>query len=383
MIVSTLPITPRPEAAFSTLLSPFLVDLVVRFAGAKGVVAMNLSGRRALASAIQGDPREWYLSMLNGVGVTSLPTWDEISEGYRVRVEDWSRGLLGKGLLRSADVEVQMCPCGAVEVESAGVRDGSKLYVIQGGRVVCGLCKGRAEPRVIPSLLLSLPPVLRLPHILPGYARCEAVEAYKHLSERPLRVTRFRETDLHFFHEGVRYFLDTDYVWSFMGADMVEDSPGEDLVLVTSNRTISQAIRVSAMKDLMCGNSQATAVLVNPTLTVSRDSESDWCPAVLEYVQMYRARTRRFLLAQGLNWSAKEVRVSSSLIYWLEHSLYPSAIPRLDEQPVVQGGIRSAGDVIRAFMLACCPRVVNGLVVAARKARTPSTEEMALWRLLS
>src|ERR1700727_1285729 len=100
MLITTLPITPKPRAPFTTLLAPFVANILAAYSDSTLVVANNLTGLKLAGSEQQNlELQLWYHNCLYRLGIESFYTWSELETGYfefvnKIIDDQYNRGII-------------------------------------------------------------------------------------------------------------------------------------------------------------------------------------------------------------------------------------------------------------------------------------------------
>lgn len=382
MIVTTLPITIRKESQFSTLLSPFIANLLSDFLKAKAVISVNCTGRLYInqtTNEIQSSI-DWYQDQLKKLGINDFELWKDNNPAYLEYVGEKIKLLQRMGLITEKKCQVLRCKCGAVEISEDLVPrlSNGKLFTINEKLVKCRLCKSLAKPEKIQSLVLNLPKFdYKRLSIFPKWTENELHETARKFSGVNARISRVRPNNLQFTTSSNVYYLDTDFVWSFYLDFLLEKFKQNSVVIVTSNRTIRQAIEVVRFAETI-NRKSSFSILVNPTIQLQNTLQTKESWNVETFLTFSSDISLRYFLALSLSWKNKSVYLASNQLYWINHSIDPYII---NVDSTNQDEITTPD--LKTFISMCNANNTRSLLAKLRKKRTLDRFELKLYNLLN
>jgi hypothetical protein len=380
-MVTTLPITPTLGGRFQTVLSIFVASQYASFTGDCGFLALNLVGERLkdLNEVEKIKLGNDYQNCCQHFEQSKLELWADNDPNYADYVLQSIKKLRREGLLYEALVPVLLCPCGAVEIlaEAPLLPVGAKTYkLVHPGVPICRLCAGFAEKKNREALLLkSLYNPGRAVAVYPSWARSEARELENIFFNTNILVSRSKRDSSPLVDRQSGLAIDSDFFWSMFAAYLAEKNSDKSIILITSNRSLRQALRVGQIATTLNAE-QSVSVIVNPTFRFQGGSREAVSVSVEDFCASAKPEVLRYLLSLSLQWGSKETIVETSRLYWIRHSIYPENI-------FTQG----VGDISistpEEFLRICNKAMTEKLISKLRKKHPLDIYEKLLWKNLS
>lgn len=380
MLITTLPVTPKVTASFTTLLAPLIASIVARSLGVQMIMANNLTGLR-FSNRSKDEVCEidhWYHSSLKRIGINDYDKWSDVDPEYEGFLSSSVKGLMKKGFLREADIEVLRCHCGMVDIpESAlatAMYSGKRLFKPESGNIVCNACGLPAVKVRARALVLKLPSDSSPPPVcIPTVFEHEVGKVFENLAGREMIVSRLRQTHFNLEIGDNRYNLDIDFSWAFYLA-YFQSKRREKMVVVCSNRVflpLAQAILLSSLVvDLL-----DIQVLVYPIMhLVSKRGTTNGEWTIDEFLDSAEGFPARCLLVDALHWNHKDVRVDSEILYHAK--LCSRKLPRAMRQV-------TAATSVHDFVSACNGMRLRGLLSKIKKGAALDSQEELLLSVLT
>jgi hypothetical protein len=312
---------------------------------------------------------DWYLSKIKILGVNNSNLWKDTDPDYEDYVIEMIQYFIKKGLAVEKEHFIQRCKCGATEINDDIIEEivVGKLFSKKNDQLLCKLCLKPTEKTKVNSIFL--PPSKKTEHDIPQ--RWLQKEAANSLDFEN-RVTRIREANFRIVAFSKEYYLDTDFFWSFFLAFLLEKEKTYAATLITSARTIKQAINVAKMTNAIIDKARIT-ILAHPIIKI-KTAEGLKKLNIEDFLKLADPKTLRFLLFQGLNWNNKESILESKQIYWIEHSLRPKTDIITDAK---------IDPLSSNFIKVCSTHTTNEVISKLRKNKELTNDELALYTLLS
>ncbi len=373
MIVTTLPITVRPirQMTIGSLLGPFVASVAAKYLGAQFTLSLNTLGQK-ISADVEGDMRE-FLDKLRYFDILPHDVWADSQYGYRAFFSDFFSDLVRSGNIRIVEAEVVTCPCGALEIPMEHARSHGKTYSSCGKKLVCKKCLGVATPNTAPFLTYQFSEYLTT-NVLPAWVNSEATEFASRFSSSNLRISRLRNTDVVEQIGGRDFFIDIDFFWSCYISYLERFSTDGQILVVTSNRTIRQALFSAWLRGAR-PPSQSTTILTTPILRyINRGNRIETLSLPIEYLAKKDPGDVRFMLAQALSWKMKESQIGSDVWYWIEHSRKP--------REVLVANVQIPPPTPSGFISTVSASTAKTLLSSLRKRRRLGRNETILYDLL-
>lgn len=372
MLVTTLPLTPKRSAPFTTLMSPLVADLAARLTGSVLVISNNCIGRPFNGwdrKAVE-DLSSWYLNQLSDLRIAFRFGWSEFTEGYFPFVERVLTELSRSGNLFPSLEDFLRCDCGAVEILTSSIPHIYGRRVIRRDRTgpVCRVCGSSPRCYRADCLILKVPRG-GVPSLSPrqkGLSR-EFQTLASQTAGIGLLVSRSRVENPAVTIAGQRYHLDIDFFWSLHAAYIALVLQERDVVLVASNRNVQQLLLVSRLAHVATPESRVS-VLVNPIVAVQGLGTT---PAldICAFRQLADPGTLRLLLSHGVAWQRKEVLVD---LTWI--SRLRAATESIEAEAMKDTVVRIERTSLDQFVAVASGETIRSSVASLKKGRRLSAQ---------
>jgi len=324
MLVSTLPITPKYNSAFTTLISPFVACIASDFYNCPLVIANNLIGLR-FSNNNPTEISSWYKKSLKSIGIKNFYYWSELDQGYLGYVYENMNLWYEQGVIRNELRKVFCCPCGIVEIldEDFLNYEKGKLYSLVNGSIVCNSCGGRVLPRCEEVLILNQKRELIFPvhNCFPGNFLSELKVIHNKLAKHNILVSRSKQKNSFFWASQKKFFIDTDFIWSLYLAYLSDKYSTNHILISASSRVLAPLIRSVCLSYFLRPNLKIDCI-ISPIVNIT-SSKNTKKININDFINLGTATELRFFLESGLHWKSKEVSLDTSVLYWIKHSIKP------------------------------------------------------------
>ena len=380
-MITTLPISISQNPVFEKILSPFVAWLYASSINSRFILSLNLIGNRLNQLSNEDKHRlaHKYVNSNNLICGIDSPYWMDDDVNFSDFVQNNISGLKKTEKIVFVKSNVLRCECGAVEIiENAKHNKNAKTYSINpSGQIFCRLCDSKAVKTTVESLLFkrSKKDISdKQIKIFPNWMNSEVNSIWDELSSVDHLISRSKRISSPLNDKDTGLDIDTDFFWSFFIDYLTNKNPSEPITIITSNRTIKQAINVIYVSRII-GIEQPINIIVHPTITIQDRSNSRLKITLDEFARMEKPEVLRCLLTLGLCWGSKETKIPSSQIYWIKHSINPKETPSIN----LSGSDISSPD---SFMRIYNQNNLNQLITSLRKRKGISREQSRLYQTL-
>lgn len=342
--ITCLPITLPSEVRPGLALTPFVVSVLAKLTGHTSVCCINMKGLRYrnLAKGTVEQRLVQFRSLLQRLELDIDAYWFDNDPGHAARLQGYCEQLAAHGELRRQTENVLICRCGAAEILQSAIdvewMMDRKVVRFQEGQMSCKLCATSLQNVRKPCLLLESRFAQSVSAVFPSFYN-EEIEELRHKSQQPLLISRERR-------EGYRvrifertWWLDIDFCWSLLFCSLLEDG-FQPVAVVVSSRSLKPLLWAVGISGKLSERLANLQVIVTPFASFTGSDAVRHQPRSLQQlIDRYGRTPVRLLLADALKWKQKEVKVSSSVIFWALKGLASAPRPHLEERQLAVSSI--------------------------------------------
>lgn len=328
MKVVTLPITPATGRSFVTLLSPLVVDLVAYSLRCEPCIMLNTIGitKSSVQSQIPESLVTLFRDHLDRLGIAKqTPCLHDGSQEFENYFRDALDRLIKKGHVKEAQMDISACVCGRVEIPTnalgkiVGEYRRKKLIQMSPSGLVCSVCSAplTSGQETVALCYFQAPQRMR---IFPSLFEKEMHAAISRITSYPMVISRNHRSSTQITVGGYTGSADVDFRWTTFLGHAIPDP--EDGMLVTSAATLSHAVRVLLLDQLLTEKERCT-IVVHPLIRI-RNQQTNFATLSAEtfLAQCGIPYVARTFLTLGLRWDTMEGIIDSGNFHLVQKSLY-------------------------------------------------------------
>lgn len=319
--IMCLPITIPPDIKPGLVLTPFTVWMMSKLLALSSVCSINLTGMKyaGIGTDRVTDRYRMFKKTMGRLGIKFDSYWLDNDPSHLVSLQEHCDYLSSIDRLKSKDLEVLTCTCGAVEV----LRDAiiskwateRKLIKEVDGQLHCKLCNSTFKSEHDQVLVLdsgfSGNPITAFPTFYQ-----KEIDSLQVDYNQPVLVSRRKKLGRKVQLFGREWTLDTDFCWSFLFCSL-QKAGFDPEVVVISNRSIKPLVLSYGISRKANVNLKPISAVVTPFTRIKDGPTSTLHQKTISsLVDRYGRIPMRFLLGNYLKWEQKDLTVDSSVIFW-------------------------------------------------------------------
>lgn len=262
-IIVTAPTKPPIKRNIGSYISPIIVDLLKRTTNLPAFLNMNIIG----SYMNREDYVKTYLKDLGELGITFDGMWTDSKKLEQLQRE--IELLKFKGIITEKELEKYKCKCGKVEVATDSIKHGGSLTSIVQVKdsLFCTECCSECKIYKEKSLVIEWPEgISRELDIVPSFLTNAMKTFDRTVRDKPLPISRNRDTIMNMNFNGNTYNLDTDFVLS----NYLQTYGDGNKIVVASNHSLYQMYILNLLNNVKSPDSKLLFV-ATPYLKDSRN----------------------------------------------------------------------------------------------------------------
>ncbi len=325
-----LPITIPTDIKPGLVLTPFTVWMMSKLLALPSVCSINLTGMKYANLGTNETENRYHMfkRTMDRIGIRFDSYWLDNEPAHVASMQEYCDGLSNDDCLKSENLEVLACKCGAVEILKNAIvskwATERKLIRETGGRLHCKLCGLPLQSELDQVLVLDSGfngnPITAFPTFYQ-----KEVDSLQAEYNQPVLVSRKRKLGNKVRLFGREWTLDTDFCWSFLFRSL-QKSGFDPKVVAISNRSIKPLVLSYGISRKTKADIKPISAVVTPFAQIKGSlTSTSHQITVSPLVDRYGATPIRFLLGDCLKWEQKDLVVDSSIIFWAMKGLEKAA----------------------------------------------------------
>lgn len=319
MIITTMALNPNTERDFQIMLTPFVSRILADYLKKDFILPINFLGAKHAKKTSQERSEEFerYSSLLNILNIKPQSFLLDTDTEFLSFVQDCVLKLEKLGLLSIRYKNVLKCFCGSLEGISSHLskmagRSG-KIVLSKSNKFVCKLCNTEAIYRHSECLFFSrnCSDFYSLPSFYQGWVKSEFESLSSNL-DGDLYISRNRACNPVVSVGGKSFFVDVDFVCSFMALWTSKIYNEKEIVIVATPKTIINAFSTAFITSTLLDNTKIHIVV--PPMINWLDGNLIGHITADDFIENMGELRYRWALALGLCWNRKEIVVDSSFL---------------------------------------------------------------------
>lgn len=324
--VMCLPLTIPTDIRLGLILTPFTVWIMSKLLALPSVCSINLTGMKyaGLRTDKITGRYEMFKKIMDRLGIKFDCYWLDNDLSHIASLQGYCDELVSSNCLRSEDLEIIACNCGAVEVLKDAVASKwateRKLISEVEGQLRCKLCNSQLKSECDHVLVLDSGlggnPIAAFPTFYQ-----KEIDTLQADYNQPVLVSRRKKLGRKVQLFGRAWTLDTDFCWSFLFCSL-QKTELEPEIVVISNRSIKPLVLSYGISRKVNADMKPISAVVTPYARITGSlALTSHQTTISPLVDRYGTTPVRFLLGGCLKWEQKDLIVDSSLIFWAMKAL--------------------------------------------------------------